>query len=83
MAKLPLRESNCCPTNGGEHALMSWYNNLKLQPKLLLAFAAVLGLMGTAVFFGIRAVQSANTATGDVYNNEPVISGAMHNSRVR
>ncbi len=50
--------------------MFRWFNNLGIRVKLLLSFAAVIAFMGIAVFFGIRAVQSANTATGDVYNNQ-------------
>ena len=41
-----------------------------MRVKLLISFTAVMALMGVAVFFGIRAVMSANTSTGDVYKNE-------------
>jgi len=50
--------------------MFRWYNDLALKPKLLLSFAGAIALMGVAVFFGIRAVQGANSATGDVYNSE-------------
>jgi methyl-accepting chemotaxis protein len=50
--------------------MFGWFNDLSIRIKLLASFAAVIALMGVAVFFGIQAVMSANTSTGDVFNNQ-------------
>jgi CHASE3 domain sensor protein len=50
--------------------MFGWFNDLSIRIKLLGSFAAVIALMGVAVFFGIQAVISANNSTGDVFNNQ-------------
>ena len=46
---------------------MGWFNNLKIQVKLLLGFAVVLALLAVVAVFGIMQLQSAANRTDDLY----------------
>jgi methyl-accepting chemotaxis protein len=47
---------------------MAWFNNLKLQVKLIAGFAIVIAMLGIAIFFTIRALQSSTNDMDELYN---------------
>jgi len=47
---------------------MAWFNNLKIQVKLLSAFAVVIAMLGIGVFFALRALQSSTSDMSEIYN---------------
>ena len=46
---------------------MAWFNNLKIQVKLLLGFGTVLGLTAIVAFVGVTKLNAASNATAEMY----------------
>ncbi|MEO6043514.1 MAG: methyl-accepting chemotaxis protein [Tepidiformaceae bacterium] len=46
---------------------MAWFNNLKIQVKLLLGFGTVLGLTAIVAFVGVTKLNAASNATAELY----------------
>ena len=50
-----------------EEATMSWFNNLKIQVKLMLGFGAVLGFTAIVAFVGVTKLNAASDTTAAMY----------------